>query len=81
MFLNYHHFQLALSDAPPCRLQLFPLQMLGQPPASVLSALTIAVTLVTVDAVVDVTRHIRVTEIGRVVPTMTTGALEHRVIV
>jgi len=27
MFLNYHHSQLALSDAPPCRLQLLSLQL------------------------------------------------------
>ena len=38
-------------------------------------------TLVTVDAVIDVTRDVLVTEVSRIVPTMATGALEHCVVI
>jgi hypothetical protein len=38
-------------------------------------------TLITVDAVVDVTRHPLVTEVGGVVAAMATGALEDRVVI
>ena len=37
--------------------------------------------LVTVDAVIDVTRDILVTEVGRIVPAMAAGALEHGVVI
>ena len=38
-------------------------------------------TLITVDAVVDVTRHPLVTEVGGVVAAMATRALEDRVVI
>jgi hypothetical protein len=38
-------------------------------------------TLITVDAVVDVTRHPLVTEVGGVVAAMATGALENSVVI
>ena len=37
--------------------------------------------LITINAVVDIPAHFVVLEIGRVIATMTTGALEHRIVV
>lgn len=45
------------------------------------AALAALVTLVAVDAVVHVTRHIAVLEVGRVIPAMAARALKYRVVV
>lgn len=45
------------------------------------SALTALVALITINAVVDVARNIVVLEVGRVVISMATGALKHRVVI
>lgn len=38
-------------------------------------------TLVTIDAVVDVARYVRVPKVVRIVAAVTSGALEHRIII
>ena len=45
------------------------------------AATTVLVTLITVNAVVDVSRDVLVMEVGRVVVPMTARALEYRIIV
>lgn len=44
-------------------------------------ALSVLVTLVAINAVVDISRHLIVLEIVRVVSAMTSGALEHGVVI
>ena len=50
-----------------------------QPRAS--TAVTALVTLVAIDAVVDITRNSWVTEVSRVIASVTPRALEHRIVV
>ena len=46
-----------------------------------LTAVTALVTLVAIDAVVDITRNVRMTEVSGVIASMTTRALKHRIVV
>ena len=48
---------------------------------AVLSTIAALMALVAVDAVVHISRHLLVVEVGRVIPAMTSRALENRIVV
>jgi hypothetical protein len=85
MSLNCFHSLLTLDGAPPAAWDVASppcaLEGASKGPNRLSATLSSLVTLIAVDAVVDISRHVVVLEIIRVVATMAAGALEHGVVV
>jgi len=85
MSLNCFHSLLTLDGAPPAAWDVASapcaLEGASKGPNRLSATSAAGVTLITVDAVVDISRHVVVLEIIRVVAAMTAGALKHGVVI